>query len=79
MATDVAAVMHRTARTSRDITMDCDCRLRFPSAPDRMSVDRYIYFGGMGKHHAYVNLFTHAIYVTSDIVNYIVLLITMFC
>ena len=36
MAIDVVAAAHRTARRSRDITMDFDRRLRFPGAPERM-------------------------------------------
>ena len=36
MAIDVVAAAHRTARRSRDIAMDFDCRLRFPRAPERM-------------------------------------------
>ena len=36
MAIDVVAAAHRTARRSRDIAMDFDCRLRLPRAPERM-------------------------------------------
>ena len=36
VAIDVVAAVHTTARRSRDITMNFDCRLRFPSAPERM-------------------------------------------
>ena len=35
MAIDVVAAAHRTARRSRDIAMDFDCRLRFPSKDGR--------------------------------------------
>ena len=46
MAMDVVAAAHRTARRSRDITMDFDCRLRFPSAPETMGTEngQGIYF-----------------------------------